>query len=749
MGVHDEEFLRRLRATFRQEADEHLRAMSDILLEFERMPEAPPASDRLEAVFRHAHSLKGAARACGFASVETICQMLEDVFAACKRRGRPPGPRETDALLRALDLLRRLTAAEGGLPDPADSDAIAAVRQLLSSLPTTAAAAPEARPAAPPAAPEAAPSRPEPGRVEVVTRPAEDTIRVSTAKLDRLILATEELLVVKQSLAQRADALRAFDSLLAEWDRRWAGVQSHLREQPGGIDAVTREFLDWNLGCVETLASRLRGLAKVAELDRRETSRRIENLSADSRELVLFPFSTIADVFPRLMRDLAREQGKEIDLVIRGGEVEIDKRILEEIKDPLIHLLRNSVDHGIEKPAVRTERRKSRRATVLIAVAATEDNKVEITVSDDGGGVDPDAVRAAAIRRSIVTTAEAAALDSAGSLDLIFRSDVSTSPMITAISGRGLGLAIVREKVEKLGGRVTLESTPRLGTTFRLLLPVALTTFRGLLVRSAGQLFVFPLAQVERVGRHGASDFGSVQNRETVRITGRTLPMVSLQRILGLPPAPGRTTTDARTLVVAGSGDSRVAFDVDEVLHDEEVLVKAIGRPLSRVRNIAGATVLGSGRVVPILHVGDLLKSSRRAESAPAAASPAETDGPSRAILVAEDSITSRMLLKGILESAGYRVTTAVDGIDALTQLRTGEFDLVVSDIEMPRMTGFDLTAAIRADRRLAETPVVLVTALASPADRERGIDVGANAYIVKSDFDQSDLLEVVRRLTR
>lgn len=749
MGLQDEAFLRRLRATFRQEADEHLQAMSGILLEFERSPETPSAPARLEAIFRHAHSLKGAARACGFAGVEAICQTLEDVFAACKRRGRQPGSRETDALLRALDLLRRLTAGDDGQPAAGDPEAIAAVRQMLTSLLTPAATGADV-PAIPPAAKPETAAPPAPSRSEpAAPRAADDTIRVSTVKLDRLMLAAEELLVVKQALAQRAAALRDFDPLLAEWDRRWAGLQSRLRERSTGIDAVAREFLDWNLGCVETMAGRIRHLAKAAELDRRETGRRIETLSADSRELVLFPFSTIADVFPRLLRDLARDQGKEIDLVMRGGEVEIDKRILEEIKDPLIHLLRNCVDHGIEKPAVRAERHKNRRATVLVAVASTEDNKVAITVSDDGAGIDPDAVRAAAIRRAIVTAEEAAALDPAATRDLIFRSDVSTSPMITAVSGRGLGLAIVREKVEKLGGRVTLESTPRMGTTFRLLLPVALTTFRGLLVRAAGQVFVFPLAQVERVGRHGAVDFGSVQNRETVRIGGRALPIASLQRILGLSPAASRTAADFRTLVVAGSGDARVAFEVDEVLHDEEVLVKAIGRPLSRVRNIAGATVLGSGRVAPILHVGDLLKSSRKNEGAAAVAPAAAPPAPSRAVLVAEDSITSRMLLKGILESAGYRVSTAVDGIDALTQLRTGEFDLVVSDIEMPRMTGFDLTAAIRADRRLAETPVVLVTALASPADRERGIDVGANAYIVKSDFDQSDLLEVARRLTR
>jgi two-component system chemotaxis sensor kinase CheA len=475
----------------------------------------------------------------------------------------------------------------------------------------------------------------------------------------------------------------------------------------------------------------------------------VDDLLENSKKLLMLPLATLGGLLSKLVRDLCRDQGKEAELTIRGEEVAIDKRILEQLKDPLVHLLRNSIDHGIETPEQRRRVGKAPRAAITLTVLPVNSTQVEISVSDDGAGVDVEKVKAAAGRRGLVARNTSDPLDESAALALVFETDISTSPMLTRVSGRGLGLAIVREKVEKLGGRVAIESHRGSGTTIRMRLPLTLATFRGVLIESAQRLFILPTAQVDRVTRFKPQDVQTVEGRRTLALNGRAVALVDLAEVLQLPTtARSSHSTDATPVLVLGAGEQRVAFAVDAVLDEREVLVKRLTKPLSRVRNIDGATILGSGEVAPILNVPDLLKSARTAGATPgtpAAAVPSAT--PAKRILVVEDSITSRMLLKGILESAGYDVKTAVDGIDAFTALRAERFDLVVSDVEMPRMNGFDLTARIRAERTLAEVPVVLVTALESREDREHGIDVGANAYLVKSSLDQSDLLEALRRL--
>jgi two-component system, chemotaxis family, sensor kinase CheA len=305
----------------------------------------------------------------------------------------------------------------------------------------------------------------------------------------------------------------------------------------------------------------------------------------------------------------------------------------------------------------------------------------------------------------------------------------------------------VQEKVERLGGSVTVEAQPGLGTTFRMTLPLTLATFRGIHVLAGGRRFVLPTTRVQQVLRVKRRDVKSVAHRPTIRWGGQVIALVQLAEALGFRATPFDGRAEYLKVLIVGAAERRVALAVDEVLEESEVLVKALRKPLVRVRNIAGATLLGSGEPVPILEVGDLVESALQT-----AAAPTETEAPTApaektAALVAEDSITSRALLKGILESAGYEVSTAVDGAEAFGLLKAKRFDIVVSDIEMPRMNGFELTARIRADSALSGLPVVLVTALDSPADREKGMDVGASAYIVKSSFDQSNLLEVMRQL--
>jgi two-component system, chemotaxis family, sensor kinase CheA len=731
----EEEFLRKLRATFKVEAAEHLQAIGTGLLELERAAAPEERLRVIETVFRAAHSLKGASRAVDLAEIESHCQRLESLFATWKRGESAPTREALDGAHRALDAMSRAIAAPP-VPPPADKRAAAPAVTTPSQERQTATIA---LPSAPTA--------------DV------DTVRVAVSSLDARLLEAEEMLAAKLSARQRASDLRALADNLERWRAEWARVQSQTRvlqqavQRPdaAGVSVLRNlsEFFDWNQAYLRTLEDKVIALRRTAEQDQIAVGKLVDDLLENSKRLLMLPLATLGALLPKVVRDLCRDQGKEADLVIRGEDVKIDKRILEEMKDPLIHLLRNCIDHGIEKPGQRREAGKPPRATITLAVTSAGDNQVELAVSDDGAGIDIDKVKAAAIERGLVGRASAEQLTDSAALALVFEADVSTSPLITELSGRGLGLAIVRERTEKLGGRVAIESQLGIGTTIRMTLPLTLATFRGVLIESRQRLFIVPTAHVERVMRFKVQDVQTVEGRTILVLNGRAVSLAHLSEVLQVPPEPrSADRPEAAHALILGMGEQRMAFAVDAVLDECEVLVKRLAKPLSRVRNIAGATVLGSGEVVPILNVSDLLKSARntsRAAYPVAAAEPARA--PAGKVLVAEDSITSRMLLKGILESAGYEVQTAVDGIDAFTALRAGQFDVLVSDVEMPRLSGFDLTARIRADRKLAELPVVLVTALESREHRERGIEVGADAYLVKSSFDHSNLLETLRRL--
>jgi two-component system chemotaxis sensor kinase CheA len=515
-----------------------------------------------------------------------------------------------------------------------------------------------------------------------------------------------------------------------------------------GGTAEAAKFTEWNQTFHTQLERRIITLSKVATQDARTAGALVDDLLEDAKKLVMLPFATLLDMFPKLVRDLARDEGKEVELVLRGRDVEIDKRILEEMKDPLIHLVRNSIDHGIEIPATRTAAGKVAQGSLTISVAQRQGGKVEIVVLDDGAGIDAPRVRASAVKTGLLSAEDAAQVDDNAAVQFIFHSGVSTSPVITEISGRGLGMAIVRDTVKKLGGQLTVGSRAGIGTSFRMLLPVTLAAFKGVLVEAGGQTFVIPTASIDRIVRVKREEIHTVEARTTITMDGHTVALAWLDAVLELSRKK-RSNDGFIEVAVLGAGDERIGFAVDTVLNEQEVLVKNLGPPLLHVRNIAGAAVLASGVPVLILHVADLLKSAVRAADNGMATAITVTEEPARrrSILVVDDSLVSRMLLKNILESAGYDLATAVDGMDALTQLQTREFALVVSDVEMPRMDGFHLARRIRADKKLANLPIVLMTALASREHQECGIEAGANAYLLKKNFDHGDLLDVVQKL--
>ena len=749
----DEEFLKQLREAFSTEADEHLQAITSGLLEIEKSPPGHRRGEIVETIFREAHSLKGAAHAVNRSDIESVCQAIEGIFSRWKRDSGSVASANFDLLNRANDLVTRLLR----MPDVVTAGAERAeitnmVRDLNSA--TAPAALPAAAPAtaAPAPAPPAPEPEPPPG-AEISAPQIAETVRIPMAKMDALLLRAEEMIAVKLTSNRNAAELRGLGGVLEAWRKEWGKVRGIVRDGLAGENPAARAklagFLEWNESYMHSVEKRLTALAGVAAHDERSTGVLIDDLLADAKRLVMLPFATLLDLFPKLVRDLSRSEGKEIDLVVHGRDVEIDKRILQEMKDPLVHLVRNAIGHGTEKPPARGAAGKPSRGSLTLAVSQLDGSKVEITIADDGAGIDAEKVKASAVRAGILAAEDAATLSHHAALALIFESGVSTSPILTELSGRGLGMAIVREKVEKLGGQISIETERGVCTVFRIVLPVTLATFKGVLVSACGQSFVVPVAKIDRIARVRREDIRTVENRETIVLGGQAVALARLDEVLGLPMR-AEAGSFAEVLVL-GAAEKRIGFVVDAVLGEQEVLVKSIGKPLVRVRNVSGATILASGTPVIILNTADLLKSAVRAAGAggshSARTAEAAVEKRALSILVVDDSVTSRMLLKNIIESAGYSVTTAIDGVEGLTALKSRDFDLLVSDVEMPRMDGFSLTANVRADKKLADLPVILVTALGSREHQERGVDAGANAYIVKGSFDQSNLLEVIRKL--
>jgi two-component system chemotaxis sensor kinase CheA len=753
MPEPDKEFQQRLLTTFRGEAEEHVRAISGGLIDLENTPGVEERAPIVEKIFREAHSLKGAARAVNLKEIETICQSMEGVLARAKRREITLTADALDVLHRAMDEIERLLTGTRGERLEKGPPKTGNLLGKLDALSRGSAAVEQS-------------GQPD---VEVTLAPpeteknvAEETVRVPVGQLDRVLLQVEELVPARMGAAHRSAELRELAREVPQWKREWAKVQFVARSLRQSIDGDggalgnrvlearrLLDFLEWNDEFVRSFGTRLNDLSRSAERDRRSLGAIVDSLLRDTKQLLLRPFSSLTETFPKLVRDLCRQQGKEASLKVHGADVEIDRRILQEIKDPLIHLVRNCIDHGIEKPEERTRANKSPKGAVTIAIEQKSATRVEIAVSDDGAGIDPRRVRDAVVKSGLVSAESAQAIGDSEILAFIFQSGVSTSPIVTDISGRGLGMAIVREKVERLGGEVTLDTRLGAGTTIRLLLPLTVSTIRGLLIRVGELSFIIPVTFVERVASTKKDSVQTVENRATVLLGGQAVSFVRLHEVLELPAdRSGDEDAESLSVVVLAASERRIAFQVDEVVGEQEVLVKSLGPQLARVRNVGGAALLGTGKVVPILNVADLMKSAVKTASQPAPAR--EVGEPAtvqrRSILVVDDSITARSLLKSILEAAGYLVRTAVDGAEAFATLRETEFDLVVSDVDMPRMNGFDLTARIRADRKVADLPVILVTALESREDRERGIDVGANAYIVKSSFEQSNLLDIVHR---
>jgi two-component system chemotaxis sensor kinase CheA len=775
-----------LRDLFRAESEEHLQTLENGLLHLEA---EPGDSNVLEGLFRSAHSLKGAARMLGLAGLESLAHHFEDELGKARHGRQTMTSESADRLYQGLDAMRMLAIdACGGTKTTVDLPGVLAqLRGETTQEPEETSSVklePEQRAdrltdseiSKPTkgipliqeplvgqgnSESEALSTNPE---VESLGEPKDssiqlvptdedtpllpltnfkiETIRVEPSKLDALMNLASETSVTTARVHRSVAVVDDLVELWEEWSRDFQSATESAR--------------------LKRMATMLHQLEAIGEADIGRLRLLANDLIESIRDIRLLPLSTIFNLYPRLVRDLSHEQGKEVRFEIEGGTITADKHLLEEIKDPLMHMIRNAVDHAVELPNERERLGKPREATILLRATRTTTH-IAIEISDDGRGLDEDAIRRRAIQKQLVNESEMDLLSAEDVFRLIFLPGFTTASLITDVSGRGVGLDVVRMNVERLKGSISFETKLGAGSTFRILAPISLVTTRVLRVQVAERSYAFPIESVQETFVVSRQEVFLIEGRATIRREEGPIRAISLGDLLELPPtatpsfagsslsgnnsAKNGLSTDLLYGVLLISGSEKIGVFVDALLDEQEVVLKPFTGLIRRVRNVLASTTLNTGEICMILNPHDLVKSLSRKTSSGDFAQLNPEAVRKKLILVAEDSITTRTQEKRILEAAGYEVVVAVDGLDAFAKLESRAFDGVVSDVEMPNMTGLQLTERIRQEPKYKELPIVLVTSLATDRDRQRGMEVGANAYITKGTFDQNVLVETLGKL--
>lgn len=761
--------MRRLLEAFIEEAHEQVQKIVDGIIELESMSEHAEKQKQIETIYRELHNLKGSARGVKFVTIERVCHPIESIVSSIKSQHLAPDVALLDLILTAMREIPHL------LVSPPAEALPAALETTYNQLEAIARACVAGFDAESSSMIDSVMILPEPAALMLATQQQatnegfdaaikkNDTIKISAARLDQLMQKADELLSVKAMAFQHASEARALQMMIADWAKVWAKAVPEIKSsfkfssRGGDIDVLklqkattkVNSFIDKNYDFMRQTSLEAAALAKTSNLYSHSAATALDLLMDETKQLLMMPCASVFDGLPMLVRDLARQLGKEVSIVIQGGDVELDKRVLNKVRDPIMHIIRNSVDHGIETPVERLRCGKSERGSIVVSVEQLDAKSIAITIVDDGRGIDIEKVKAAALKSGLHSAEELSSMTPERLRALIFKSSLSTSEIITEISGRGIGMAIVEENISQIGGKIKIESTNLKGTKFTISLPVTIATFRALLVEVGPNVFALPTASVERVIRTKRTDLQVISGVDVISIDGAILPICPIESILGLAEAPDGAR-EFLTICILAAGEKRTGIIVDDVVEEQEVLVKPLGRVLAGIKNVSGLTILGSGAVVPILNASDLLNYKQKYNTTVSSPTVAASSGnlvQKRRILVVDDTLTARLLLCNLLEAAGFVVETAKDGNEALDKLRHSKFALVVTDIEMPNLNGFALTAKIRADSALTDIPVIVVSSLASNEHKEKGVKAGADAYFVKGSLDESNLLDVIRSL--
>ncbi|MEM7758690.1 MAG: response regulator [Cyanobacteria bacterium P01_A01_bin.40] len=810
MMIEDEE----LRQLYKTSSSEHIQRLEADLMILEKNPQDTEA---IEEFLREAHTLKGDSRMLGLDDIEMLVHHLEDCVEGIKIGQGEITPELCDRLYQGIDAINQLShqAVTGEVVEINTLEVLASLMNYSDSSTTSNSELDLfdddddflAQPANSEAdlfdddnhdftvnshnseadlfddeddlfdtesLATAVQSQPitqtlttsdaqQPVKASVVNQDHKiDTIRVEPQKLDTLMTQASELAVTKLRISQQMTEIEQIIALWSGWQKQDQIIVTEIEQSlnPELLQPL-KQFLDTTEQRVDALGGLINNLKIRANEDIASLGIISDRLESGIQGLRQLPLSTVFNIYPRMVRDLARQQGKEIELIIEGGDTKADKRILEEIKDPLLHLIRNAIDHGIEMPEERLGQGKSATATIILRGYQTG-NSIGIEISDDGRGLDLARITDTALQRKVRTQEELAAMSESEVQSLIFASGFSTRTEITELSGRGVGLDVVRANVERLKGSIQVSSTPGNGCKFQVRLNTSLATTKVLIVEVNQTLYALPLEFIQTMITLAPQDIYEIEGKTTINFEDQPLSITPLRSLLQLPTLEenrseskylscivlqvGNGKLENSTESLAASHPQRFGIIVDDLVDQQDVVQKPQSKLLKRIPNIAGATILGSGEVCMILNPIDLLHSLRSGKWQKVSHREESPTNSNRLLLV-EDSIIIRTQMQRLLKGAGYEVTVAENGLAGLQQVQTQDFDIVLSDVEMPQMSGLEMTASIRQNRKYDRLPIVLITTLASPEDKRRGTDAGANAYLTKGDFDQQLLFQTLEEL--
>lgn len=737
-----------MRELFRLEAESQAEVLTAGLLELERSPAAPAA---LERCMRAAHSLKGAARVVDLGSGVMVAHAMEDGFVAAQQGRLRLDAQIIDAMLRGIDLLLMMARTD----DDASATSLdvaaraqAYVQTLQTALEGGAPPAVEATPgpnadAVPPV--RASPSTPDAALGPALESPAGDEriLRVTAHNLDRLLALAGESRVESRWIKSFGDALLRFKRLHQEIGRDLDALRESLprvadEEGPGHVAyAALRNRLQQ---VQHELVQRL------AELETHD--RRAESLSSRLYDEALAcrmrPFRDGTGGFPRMVRDLGKSLGKAVRLEQSGDATPVDRDVLERLEAPLTHLLRNAVDHGIESPDDRRAAGKPAEGVVSLQ-ASHSGGMLQVTVSDDGRGIDCEQLRAAVVSRGLARVDMADQFSEQELLEFLFLPGFTMKPTVSEVSGRGVGLDVVQDTLRQVRGSVRIATERGRGTRFVLKLPLTLSVVRALIVQIGGEPYGLPLAYVDRVLRVAAGELRLLEGRQHADLDGVPLGLVPAHQVLGL--SAGASDPASTPVIVLGDVHGRYGLVVERLLGERELVVQALDPRLGKIKDISAGALMADGTPLLIVDVEDLLHSVRKLVSAGQLQRLGTVTAAAvkrKRVLVVDDSLTVRELERKLLDTHGYEVDVAVDGIDGWNALRTQPFDLVVTDVDMPRLDGIELVRRLKADPALRSVPVMIVSYKDREADRRRGLEAGADYYLAKGSFQDRALLDAV-----